>query len=186
MFILNKYFSKKRQLEQMSKQSNVNLLFGNQQLTYIGKDTIPLLADTSLQTEGQVVAADHDAAAEALLKRLHVWLDAWEVQPLDDGRGWKQYGGKDGSSGEERQQGRRGVTQSVINLKSLNKSLEKTHHSAGLFLKKASHLKYLCLRIQSEKLLSAFVPVDLIELVCLPDILHMQTNTHTVRNASSL
>lgn len=47
------------------------------------------------------------------------------------------------------------------------------HHSASLCLKKASHLEYLCLRIQSEKLLSAFVPVDLIELVCLPDILHM-------------
>lgn len=60
----------------MSKQSNMNLLFGNQQLTYIGKDTVPLLADTSLQTEGQVVAADHDAAAKALLKRLHIRLDA--------------------------------------------------------------------------------------------------------------
>lgn len=54
----------------------MNLLFRNKQLTYIGKDAVPLLANTSLQTEGQVVAADHDAAAEALLKRLHVRLDA--------------------------------------------------------------------------------------------------------------
>lgn len=53
------------------------------------------------------------------------------------------------------------------------------HHSAGLCLKNASHLEYLCLRVQSKKLLSAFVPVDLIELVCLPGILHKQTNTHT-------
>lgn len=60
----------------MSTQFNVNLLFGNKQLTYIGKDTVSLLANTSLQTEGQVVAADHDAAAKALLKRLHVRLDA--------------------------------------------------------------------------------------------------------------
>jgi len=29
------------------------------------------------------VAADHDAAAKALLKGLHVWLDAREVQPLN-------------------------------------------------------------------------------------------------------
>lgn len=29
------------------------------------------------------MAADHDATAKALLKWLHIWLDAGEVQPLD-------------------------------------------------------------------------------------------------------
>lgn len=52
-------------------------------MTYIGKDTIALLANTTLETEGQVVAADHDTTAKTLLKWLHVWFDAWEVQPLD-------------------------------------------------------------------------------------------------------
>lgn len=40
------------------------------------------------------------------------------------------------------------------------------------------HEAYLCLWIQGEKLLSAFVPVDLIQLVRLPDILQ----THTVED----
>lgn len=35
---------------------------------------------------------------------------------------------------------------------------------------------YLCLRIQREKLLSALIPVDLVELVRLPGILHTQRN----------
>lgn len=45
-------------------------------MTYIGEDAVALLAHTSLETEGQVVAADHDAAAETFLERLHIWLDA--------------------------------------------------------------------------------------------------------------
>lgn len=45
-------------------------------VTYVGEDPVPLLADTALQAEGQVVAADRDAPAEALLKRLNVRLDA--------------------------------------------------------------------------------------------------------------
>lgn len=49
---------------------------GNRWLTYIGEDAVALVANTSLQTEGQVMAADHNAAAKALLKRLHVRLDA--------------------------------------------------------------------------------------------------------------
>lgn len=44
-------------------------------LPYIGEDAVAFVAHASLQTEGQVMAADHDAAAEALLKRLHIWLD---------------------------------------------------------------------------------------------------------------
>lgn len=65
------------------------IVFGNKWLTYIGEDAVALVAHTSLQTEGQVMAADHDAAAKALLKRLHIRLDAWEVQPLHDNRGTK-------------------------------------------------------------------------------------------------
>lgn len=57
-------------------------MFANKWLTYIGEDAVALVANASLQTEGQVMAADHDAAAEALLKRLHVRLDAGEVQTL--------------------------------------------------------------------------------------------------------
>lgn len=45
-------------------------------LTYVREDAIALLADAPLEAEGEVVAADHDAASEALLERLHVWLDA--------------------------------------------------------------------------------------------------------------
>lgn len=45
-------------------------------LTYIGEDAIAFLADTPLETEGQVVAADHNTTAKTLLERLHVWLDA--------------------------------------------------------------------------------------------------------------
>ena len=55
-------------------------------MTYIGEDAVALLADTALETEGQVVAADHDTTAITLLKRLHIWLDAGEVQPLDNGQ----------------------------------------------------------------------------------------------------
>lgn len=51
-------------------------------LTYVCEDAIALLADAPLEAEGEVVAADHDAASEALLERLHVWLDARKVQPL--------------------------------------------------------------------------------------------------------
>lgn len=45
-------------------------------LTYICKDTVALLTDTPLEAESEVVAADHDTASKALLKRLHIWLDA--------------------------------------------------------------------------------------------------------------
>lgn len=45
-------------------------------MTYVGEDTITLLANASLEAEGEVVAADHNTAAKTLLKRLHVWLDA--------------------------------------------------------------------------------------------------------------
>lgn len=55
-------------------------------VTYVGEDAVALFADAALQTEGQVVAADHDSPAEAFLKGLHVQLDAREVQPLE-GRG---------------------------------------------------------------------------------------------------
>lgn len=51
-------------------------------LTYVREDAIALLADAPLEAEGEVMAADHDAASEALLKRFHVWLDARKVQPL--------------------------------------------------------------------------------------------------------
>lgn len=44
-------------------------------VTYIGEDAVPLLTDAALQTEGQVVAANHDTTAETLLERLHIWLD---------------------------------------------------------------------------------------------------------------
>lgn len=40
---------------------------------------------------------------------------------------------------------------------------------------------YLCLGVQREKLLPAFIPVDLIELVCLPGVLHTHTYTHIRR-----
>ena len=50
--------------------------------SYVGEDPIVLLADAALQGEGQVVAADNHATAEPLLERLHVRLDAREVQSL--------------------------------------------------------------------------------------------------------
>lgn len=59
-------------------------MLANKCLTYIGEDAVALVANASLQTEGQVMAADHDAAAKTLFKRLHVWFDAREVQPLHD------------------------------------------------------------------------------------------------------
>lgn len=60
-----------------SFSTNVDLIvFAKNWLTYICEDAVTLVANASLQTEGQVVAADHDAAAEALLERLHVRLDA--------------------------------------------------------------------------------------------------------------
>lgn len=56
--------------------------------SYVGKDAVALLADASLEAEGEVVAADHDAAPKALLERLHVRLNTREVQPLTwDGGG---------------------------------------------------------------------------------------------------
>lgn len=51
-------------------------------MTYIGEHTVALVVHAALQTEGEVVAADHYTAAETLLERLHVRLDAGEVQPL--------------------------------------------------------------------------------------------------------
>lgn len=88
-------------------------------MTYIGEDAVTLLTNAALETEGQVVAADHNSSAKTLLEWLHVWLDAWEVQPLDIGqegrrREEEEVGGmeagdkttrrkkKDWSSGEER------------------------------------------------------------------------------------
>lgn len=59
-------------------------------MTYIGEDTIALLANATLETEGQIVTADHDATSKTLLKWFHVWLDAWEVKPLDI-RGQKRF-----------------------------------------------------------------------------------------------
>lgn len=57
-------------------------------IAYVRKDAVALLADASLEAEGEVVAADHDAAPKALLERLHVRLNAREVQPLTwDGGG---------------------------------------------------------------------------------------------------
>lgn len=50
--------------------------------SYVGQDAVTLLAHASLETEGQVVAADHDASPKAILKRLHVGLNTREVQPL--------------------------------------------------------------------------------------------------------
>lgn len=52
-------------------------------MTYIGKDTVALLIHAALQTEGEVVAADHYTSTKTLLEGLHVWLDPREVQPLD-------------------------------------------------------------------------------------------------------
>lgn len=51
-------------------------------MTYIGEDAVTLLTNAALETEGQVVAADHYAPAKTLLERLNVWLNAREVQPL--------------------------------------------------------------------------------------------------------
>lgn len=45
-------------------------------MTYVGEDAVALLANAALETEGQVVAADHDTTAKTLLKWLHIWLDA--------------------------------------------------------------------------------------------------------------
>lgn len=57
-------------------------------IAYVRKDAVALLADASLEAEGEVVAADHDAAPKALLERLHVRLNTREVQPLTwDGGG---------------------------------------------------------------------------------------------------
>lgn len=70
---------------------------GSKVITYVGEDAVALLTNAALETEGQVVTADHDTAAEALLKRLHVWLDAREVQPLDIG--WE--GGRGGKRGRK-------------------------------------------------------------------------------------
>ena len=63
-------------------------------MTYVGEDAVALLADAALEAEGQVVAADHDTPAEAFLERLHVRLDAWEVQPLGIGRDAGEEGDK--------------------------------------------------------------------------------------------
>ena len=52
-------------------------------MAYIGEDAVGLLINAALQIECEVMAADHDASAKALLERLHVWLYAREVQPLD-------------------------------------------------------------------------------------------------------
>lgn len=54
----------------------MNLCRGGKVMTYVGEDAVSLLTNAALETEGQVVAADHDAAAKALLKWLHIWLDA--------------------------------------------------------------------------------------------------------------
>lgn len=51
-------------------------------MAYVGQNAVALLADASLEAEGEVVAADHDAPPKSLLQRLHVRLDAREVQPL--------------------------------------------------------------------------------------------------------
>lgn len=58
------------------KQSIKKKSCGGKVLTYIGEDAVTLLTNAALETEGQVVAADHDAAAKALLKWLNIWLDA--------------------------------------------------------------------------------------------------------------
>lgn len=63
-------------------------------MTYIGEDAVALLADAALETEGQVVAADHNTTAVTLLKWLHIWLDAGEVQPLDNGQERRRGGEK--------------------------------------------------------------------------------------------
>lgn len=55
-------------------------------MTYVGEDAVTLLAYAALKTEGQVMAADHNSTAKTLLEWLHIWLDAWEVQPLDTGQ----------------------------------------------------------------------------------------------------
>lgn len=59
-------------------------------MSYVGKDAVALLADTSLEAEAEVVAADHDAAPKALLQWLHVRLNTREVQPLT----WEGVGGE--------------------------------------------------------------------------------------------
>lgn len=45
-------------------------------MTYIGEDAVALLTNAALETEGQIVATDHDAAAKSLLKWLDIGLDA--------------------------------------------------------------------------------------------------------------
>lgn len=49
---------------------------------YIGGSAVGLLINAALQTEGEVVAADHYPPAKSLLKRLHLWLNTGKVQPL--------------------------------------------------------------------------------------------------------
>lgn len=115
-------------------------------LTYICKDAVALLADAPLEAEGEVMAADHDTASKALLKRLHIWLDAWEVQPL--------------AAGKKRN---RLIWQRV---RKETKGIEDEVTKSSI---------YLGFWIQREKLLSAFIPVHLIQLVRLPGILRTQT-----------
>lgn len=55
-------------------------------ISYVGKDAVALLADASLEVEGEIMAADHDPAPKALLERLHVRLNTREVQSLDVGQ----------------------------------------------------------------------------------------------------
>lgn len=72
-------------------------------MTYIGKDTVALLIHAALQTEGEVVAADHYTSTKTLLEGLHVWLDPREVQPLDirEEESEKAGEGREWSRGEE-------------------------------------------------------------------------------------
>lgn len=118
-------------------------------LTYVREDAIALLTDAPLEAEGEVVAADHDAASEALLEWLHVWLNARKVQPLAPAdRDNTEYGDGERRKCEDRKGNKGNVNES------------------------STHLGFW---IQREKLLSAFIPVDLIQLVCLPGVLRTQT-----------
>lgn len=60
-----------------------------QQLAYICGSTI-ILVDGALQGKHEVMTGDHNTVANSLFERLHIWLDAREVQSLW-GKKWEIY-----------------------------------------------------------------------------------------------
>lgn len=88
------------------------------------------------------MAADHDTSAKTFLEWLHIWLDARKVQPLDINR----------EGGEERIQKQDTVSEVGGRRDWIN----------------GGNRSNLGFWVQREKLQSAIVPVDLIQLIRLP------------------